>query len=680
MQLGYTILNLVLLWVNSWATFKTLNRRHLAAQKTTTRGSRMQQRSKREMKTCLSVWVVWVTWRYIERVVDHSVGILIPFLHEIKCLVLIFLIIARSWATEPLVLQVLRPAIKPYVGLIDTTLHWLEMGGDFMFLLICLPYHLFMSWWNGTDSKGEENSIKLEVDLEINAPQKPASQPVTPDQPTNAIEPDVFAGPALAPLPVFDTVPISAQEAADAHRKEQEEQEKEEARIREIQERSARDRASHLRRVAGPPPSALNNNTPSSRSLQAALQSSKAASNTDLPESSMNTGSIVNKRPPNQIHVPMPAAPRVVRRQPSRDGSADDSSQPPIYPHAALIMPVPVRAQRAPARPAVHVNASVSIPRPNNPAPSVPSVVVRPSVQTLPRPPRPQPLQNPISRTVGGKSSDTLVSSSTSSSASVNEFGVSVHRREAANDDSSTVDGESQDSNAKSRRWDDFVGSIQQQHQRHDTDADTIEATRRTAEMVQRITDMKKEVDEKLQRISERAGAGKGPIQVPIIRKRVATPATKPSVVFPTKQSLRHQPSEDAMTVDETIASTSQVGHKRGRKPGDSAGVSETEEPRNNEQQRRSPKKRRVDLDAVDVHMDVDTATMVTESTAAPEGRTTRSTRIVVQRKPSQDTMSSQAPPTRTGAVRSTRTVQPQPTETTAPSATRVRTRRTVVS
>ena len=548
-----------------------------------------------------------------------------------------------------------------------------------MFLLVCLPYHLFMSWWNGSESGDEENPVKLERNTEAKPAQKPTISPVTPDEPTNIIEPDVFSGPALAPLPVFDTVPMTTQEAAEAHRKEQEEQEKEEAKIKEIQERSARDRASHLRRVVGPPPSALDNNTPSSRTLQATLQSSKAASSTDLPETTMNTGTVVSKRPPNQIHVPMPTAPRVIQRQPSRDGvnaSTNNSSQPSIYPHAALIMPVPVRAQRAPARPAVHVNASVSIPRPNNPAPSIPSVVVPPGVQTLPRPPRTRPSQNPISRTVGGKSSDTLASSSTSSSASVNEFGVSVHRREAANDDDSTLVGESQDPNAKPRRWDDYIASIQHQDRRRSEEADTVEATRRTADMVQRIADMKKEVDEKLQRISEKSG--KGPVQVPIIRKRVVVPATKPSVVFPTKHSLRHQASEDAMTVDddETIGTTSQAGHKRGRKPGDSAGVSETEEAKNSEQLKRSPKKRRVELDAVDDPMDVDTATMVTDSTVAA----TRSVRVGVQRKPSQDQVSSQAPLNRTGTVRSTRSVQPKPTETTAPSATRVRTRRTVVS
>jgi hypothetical protein len=58
MQPGYTFLNLTLLWVNTWATFKTLNRRWAAKQ--STRSSRFQQKTRRDMKTCLSVWVVWV--------------------------------------------------------------------------------------------------------------------------------------------------------------------------------------------------------------------------------------------------------------------------------------------------------------------------------------------------------------------------------------------------------------------------------------------------------------------------------------------------------------------------------------------------------------------------------------------------------------------------------------------
>jgi len=52
---------------------------------------------------------------------------------------------------EPLVLNVLRPTIRPYTGIIDACLHWLELGGDFLFLLLSLPYHMLVSWWNSTD-------------------------------------------------------------------------------------------------------------------------------------------------------------------------------------------------------------------------------------------------------------------------------------------------------------------------------------------------------------------------------------------------------------------------------------------------------------------------------------------------------------------------------------------------
>ncbi|KIM29623.1 hypothetical protein M408DRAFT_34679, partial [Serendipita vermifera MAFF 305830] len=136
MQLGYTVLNLALIWVNTYATFKTLDRKSAGKRSSS---SRFQQRNKRDMKSCLSVWVVWVCWKYLEGVVDTTIGIFIPFLHEIKCLFILLLILTRPWGAEPLVLNVLRPTIRPYTGIIDACLHWLELGGDFAFLLLSLP-------------------------------------------------------------------------------------------------------------------------------------------------------------------------------------------------------------------------------------------------------------------------------------------------------------------------------------------------------------------------------------------------------------------------------------------------------------------------------------------------------------------------------------------------------------
>jgi len=38
-----------------------------------------------------------VSWTFVERLIDATVGILIPFLHEIKCLFILLLIITRPW-------------------------------------------------------------------------------------------------------------------------------------------------------------------------------------------------------------------------------------------------------------------------------------------------------------------------------------------------------------------------------------------------------------------------------------------------------------------------------------------------------------------------------------------------------------------------------------------------------
>ncbi|KAG8858035.1 hypothetical protein FRB91_010575 [Serendipita sp. 411] len=566
MQLGYTILNIVLLWVNTYSTFKTLNRKSNGTQKGGARSSRLQQRSKREMKTCLSVWVVWVCWRTSERVVDNTIGIVIPFLHEIKCLILLFLIIARSWATEPLVLKVLRPAIRPYVGIIDSLLHWLELAGDFLFLLLGMPYHLFMSWWYGSEE---------DVDVEAIPVQKPS--PPTVESDTLLATPPQTAPEEFPLRNQPEPTPTSVTQAViEAHRKEQEEQAINEAKIREIQERSARDRAAHLRRVAGPPPSVANNNLPSSRTLQAAMRNSKAASTTDLPDSVMNTGTIVSRRPPERPLAPAPP-PVPLKRSPSfirddTDSATERESTPSIYPSAALVMPVPVKAQRPSTRPAVHANSSVVIPRPNNPGPQIPSVVVPMALssKTLPRLPTSRPALNdnpiPSSRTLGAKSSQTLRSKSSFSSTStlpVSEFGVSTHKREGAGagseqeGSSTTTDGESQattDSGTKAQRWDEFMESLAQVDHtsrsnqavgghRHEDNIPNDDRSRE--EIVERIVGMKREVEEKLQRIADHTSTGRerGAFKpmtttVGVYKNTNAQPIIKPPLPLPKNATI----------------------------------------------------------------------------------------------------------------------------------------------
>lgn len=44
-------------------------------------------------------------------------------------------------------MHVLRPLIKPYVATLDWTLELVNILGDFLLLIITLPYHLSLEWW-----------------------------------------------------------------------------------------------------------------------------------------------------------------------------------------------------------------------------------------------------------------------------------------------------------------------------------------------------------------------------------------------------------------------------------------------------------------------------------------------------------------------------------------------------
>lgn len=44
-------------------------------------------------------------------------------------------------------LHVLRPLIKPYVTTLDWSLDSISTLGDFLLLIVALPYNLFMEWW-----------------------------------------------------------------------------------------------------------------------------------------------------------------------------------------------------------------------------------------------------------------------------------------------------------------------------------------------------------------------------------------------------------------------------------------------------------------------------------------------------------------------------------------------------
>ena len=535
-----------------------------------------------------------------------------------------------------MVLNVLRPTIRPYTGIIDACLHWLELGGDFAFLLLSLPQHMLVSWWNSTSddppidvkSKPHEPEEKEKV----TAP-RPPSRPI-PNIPTAARQ-----------EPPTEDAAAATRAAIEAHRKQQEEQAQDEAALKEIQARSARDRASHLRRVAGPPPSAQYNNE-TSRTLQVAMQDAQAsASSSDLPASAinLNKGTVTSSKKPIRKQPSFSRPDVVLSGRNTRVGDVAENTVPSIYPRVALAMPVPVRVQRPPSKPAVHANVSAAISRPSNPAPQIPSVVIPMNSQTLPRPPRLRAPAHLTSQTTNGRSNETLKSDGSGSTVPVSEFGVGGHRRESADDD--TADGESQESSSagtKNQRWEDFMASLERPHQaatlprgaggtqmngstRRDGPV-VATATRNQEERAERIAGMKREVDEKLQQIAAHSGK-KFPVQVPaqtrpldLGRSRAgpsmpAVAAQSQSSTSRTMNAARMQP-DDLNEAGTKTTSHGEQGKKRSRKhSGRSSATTSSEEESSSEEDEvaRSPKKRKKDLDPTD-DMDIDSATMVTES------------------------------------------------------------------
>lgn len=247
---------------------------------------------------------------------------------------------------------------------------------------------------------------------------------------------------------------------------------------------------------------------------------------------------------------------------------------------------MPVRAHPKPTRPAVHTNDNANISRPANPAPQVPSVVIPLTSQTLPRVPRVRPTRSSPppglgSRTVGARSTDTLHTASSTATLPVNEFGVGGHRRESADDE--TVSGESGSGTltntgtggeAGGQTWEDFMASLERPNQAaithprgtsgpqpngstpHDT-VESILATRENQEKMKRIANMKKEVDEKLQRITERTGKATTTTAKPVV---VTLKSTRGKAAAATATAETGE--SEKMEIDETHY----AGQKRPRK------------------------------------------------------------------------------------------------------------------
>ncbi|TFK55424.1 hypothetical protein OE88DRAFT_1596082, partial [Heliocybe sulcata] len=148
MPLVVPILRVSVLFLNVWETFKTVKLPR-PNRSTGQPSVRAMTKRKRDMKGCLSVWIVWCCFAMYEATLDGIVGIFVPFYDEIKALFLLFLLVARARGAEPIYLHVLRPLLKPYVPLLDSMLEATALFGGFFVMLASIPIQYARSWWPG---------------------------------------------------------------------------------------------------------------------------------------------------------------------------------------------------------------------------------------------------------------------------------------------------------------------------------------------------------------------------------------------------------------------------------------------------------------------------------------------------------------------------------------------------
>ncbi|THH11896.1 hypothetical protein EW145_g324 [Phellinidium pouzarii] len=162
MPLVVPLLRFLLLFLNVFETFKTLKPPQRSA-RTGERTVRALSQRKRDMKGCMAIWLVWCSYSVMEGFADNTIGILMPFYNEIKAVIYLFQILTRARGAEPIYLHVMRPLVKPYVATLDWALELIQMVGDFVMLILSLPFSTFSAWWKpatkNVDAPGPEEFI-----------------------------------------------------------------------------------------------------------------------------------------------------------------------------------------------------------------------------------------------------------------------------------------------------------------------------------------------------------------------------------------------------------------------------------------------------------------------------------------------------------------------------------------
>ncbi|KZV97262.1 hypothetical protein EXIGLDRAFT_608229, partial [Exidia glandulosa HHB12029] len=135
------LLQLALVVHNVWDTYKILKPPPRPSQ-------RALASRKRAMKSALAVWIVWAAFWLLEPTLDATLGLLMPFYSQAKSFLALGLLVFRSYAAEPIVLHVIRPALKPYVPMIDGILELFSLVGALAASTLLAPVHAAYAWWN----------------------------------------------------------------------------------------------------------------------------------------------------------------------------------------------------------------------------------------------------------------------------------------------------------------------------------------------------------------------------------------------------------------------------------------------------------------------------------------------------------------------------------------------------
>ncbi|TRM67503.1 hypothetical protein BD626DRAFT_478992 [Schizophyllum amplum] len=155
MSLIAPAMRVAMVCTNVWETYKTLKPPPPSPRNGGRPTLRAQSQRKRDMKGCLAVWLVFCCFLLYERLIERVISIFIPFYDELKSMAMLFLIVARARAAEPIYLHIIRPFLKPHTAALDALLDVSTMIGDLIFTVATLPLQPFIMWWQSRQAEAE---------------------------------------------------------------------------------------------------------------------------------------------------------------------------------------------------------------------------------------------------------------------------------------------------------------------------------------------------------------------------------------------------------------------------------------------------------------------------------------------------------------------------------------------